>query len=50
MNSLEKVIEKWELILQMDSSLDCVYSREVLEEMFFDFKQEIKLLENKELL
>jgi len=36
----DKIIKKWELILQKDSEKDITYSRNVLIEMLNDFKQE----------
>jgi hypothetical protein len=39
---MEKVIKKWELILQQDSDRDITYGRKVLEEMLIDVKQAVK--------
>lgn len=36
----DKIIKKWELILQKDSEKDITYGRNVLIEMLDDFKEE----------
>ena len=39
----EQIIDKWELILQMDSGKDITYGRSVLQEMLSDFKEILAL-------
>ena len=45
---MEKVIQKWELILQQDSGNDITYSRKVIQEILHDIKQaEVKIISSK---
>ncbi len=47
---MEEVIKKWELILQQDAqntNKSITYGRKVLQEMLDDFKQQLKVLDNK---
>lgn len=40
---MEKIIKKWERILEQDLSKDVVYNRQVLIEMLNDFRSGVKL-------
>lgn len=41
---MEKIIKKWEIILQQDCDKEITYGRSVLIEMLNDFKSEVKKL------